>query len=90
MNAPRRDDVSHCRSCRARIVWAKTPTGATMPVDASPAADGDHVLYPGPQGWLVLRVHEHADADRPHYKSHFATCPNAGAHRRERPKGART
>jgi len=76
-------NASLCRSCGARIVWATTPTGASMPVDAAPAADGDRVLYPGPRGWLVLRVHE-SDDGKPRHKSHFATCPNAGAHRRPR------
>lgn len=86
MNAPPRVNKSICRSCNARIVWAKTPTGATMPVDASPVSDGDLVLISGPQGWLAVRVHDNVEPDKPRHKSHFATCPNADQHRRERVK----
>lgn len=63
-----------CRSCGADMIWAQTPNGRDMPLDAKPlksvcqiARDGDTVE--------IIRMH---DA----YVSHFATCPNADKHRR--------
>jgi hypothetical protein len=72
--------VATCSSCGAEIVWCKTPTGKSIPVDPKPEtrlvrtfgspkfplADGEHVSTA--QTWV----------------SHFATCPNAAQHRRPR------
>ena len=66
--------VSTCRSCGAAIVWAKTTTGKSMPLDAEPVPDGNIVLHEG-----VAYVTGTGDR-----KSHFATCPNAARHRRGR------
>jgi hypothetical protein len=79
--------MSRCCSCDAPIRWAKTAAGKTIPIDAEPRRDGNVQLgYVG--GYMVAIVVNDADAlaaqaaGHDLYVSHFATCPNAGAHRR--------
>lgn len=70
---------SSCSSCGAPIEWAVTEHGKRIPLDLEPTPTGNLVvvdgiartLKPTGEGW-TLRV------------SHFATCPNAGVHRRRR------
>jgi hypothetical protein len=60
-----------CKSCGAEIRFLETKTGSLMPVDVPPA----RVLVEregNGQTWYGL-----VDG----YTSHFATCPNAAAHR---------
>jgi len=33
--------VEHCRSCNSKIVWLKTKTKKSMPVDAGTVKEGD-------------------------------------------------
>jgi hypothetical protein len=73
--------MSLCRSCDAPIKWAKTRAGKTIPVDAEPSADGNLVLVPDFLGGLFALAAD-SDPDKPRHKSHFATCPNADAHRK--------
>jgi len=78
--------LSRCRSCRADIVWAQTERGKLMPLAAEPYTGDD------PRGLFVFRRHgdsiyvvaatPDAFPGEPVYRSHFATCPNAGEHRR--------
>lgn len=56
---------ARCRSCEAVIFWKKTKNGKPIPCD--PAPDGTE-----PVGDVFNSTH---------MTSHFATCPNAGAHR---------
>ena len=63
--------MTKCKSCGAGIIWAETPKGSRMPMDAEPVTSGFTIE----KGKLV-RVHL--------YESHFATCPNADKHRRKR------
>jgi hypothetical protein len=82
--------VSTCRSCGAEIVWAFTPEGHRMPVDAEPVDGGNVVLSPAsspgqaPTATVVGRRVQASlfGDDGPRYVSHFATCPNADRHRR--------
>jgi hypothetical protein len=69
-----------CRSCGAPIIWAKTKNDKTIPLDATPTADGNLLLVDG-----VARAPEVTD-DVPflQYKSHFATCPDAESFRRKK------
>lgn len=71
-----------CGSCGAEFFWATTPNGRGMPVDVTPAADGNvAVVFRGPTTLArVLKKDEAYEGER--YKSHFATCPGAGQHRR--------
>ena len=74
-----------CSSCDAPIVWAvSAKTGKRIPIDAAPVADGNIVLS-GTLRVLVAHVYgpgQLSPAGHAHYKSHFATCPNAGQHRK--------
>jgi hypothetical protein len=71
------DHARRCRSCSAWLIFAKTPQGKTLPVDAVPQKRV--VLEPDASGTPIARV---VDT----YVSHFATCPNAAQHRK--PRGA--
>jgi hypothetical protein len=59
-----------------------------MPVDADPVPDGNLVLSGTAEGVdpVVLVVDPRAQMidSPPHYVSHFATCPNADQHRKDR------
>ena len=81
--------MTRCRSCEAPIIWARNQqTDRLMPLDAKPVATGTLLLDPPPRsGEPVLVTSSHAlyaarvVAGEPLYVSHFATCPNAAAHR---------
>lgn len=76
-----------CTSCGAQIIFFKTEKGKRIPLDPAPNASGNVVLVKrisdgkeiaktlGP--WSGEEYHA-----LPHYKTHFATCPNAAEHRR--------
>jgi hypothetical protein len=69
--------MSTCRTCHTPIIWAKTPSGRPMPLDAEPS----------PQGNIVLRMDGIAIVGGEgslRYTSHFANCPQAAQHRRAR------
>ena len=65
--------MAECKSCKAEIIWIKTPAGRNHPVDAEPMSmwvqNEDHPV--NQQGWSIVQGHI----------SHFATCPNADQHR---------
>lgn len=77
-----------CRSCGASISWLKLASGKAHPIDADSA---DHIVprKGGPVRGVTAdgRVisgdpsHKHSGAVRV-WRSHFATCPNAAAHRK--------
>lgn len=86
--------IAACRSCNAAIFWATTArTGSRMPLDALPVAAetiddrrgllvllkslDDTPVAIGP-GWFVAEL----EVPIAYYRSHFATCPNAAAHRK--------
>lgn len=77
--------MARCNSCGAKIIWAVTPKGARIPVDAIPTEDGNLVLEEH-RGQLVACVvgQEPGLFASPRHKSHFATCPHASQHRRPR------
>jgi hypothetical protein len=76
--------TQQCKSCYARIIWARTEKGVATPVDEKPTANGH----------LVLEIEDPRDAPIarrvgrktgvPRYTTHFATCPNANDHRRKK------
>lgn len=71
--------MAKCRSCGAEIVWAKTETGKSIPIDAEPVNEGNIHLKDG-----VAYVDKSCmGLPGPHYKSHFATCPHAAKHRKK-------
>lgn len=76
--------MANCRSCGAEIIWARTVAGRLIPLDAEPAERPkgifrleEALLDGGPQ--IAISA-----ASDPVYISHFATCPHADEHRRER------
>jgi len=76
----RESAMSTCRSCNAPILWARSAKGKRrpMPLDPEPVPGGNVELVDG-EAWVVK-----PDPNVPRYVSHFATCPNAGQHRRAR------
>lgn len=73
-----------CRSCGARIRWVITSKGHRMPLDPNPHPQGN--VVPQGQSITVLEplavVLPEPPTDRPAWRSHFATCPNAAKHRK--------
>lgn len=65
---------SYCRSCGKPIIWCETEGGKRMPLDADHEAR--FVLDPSTDP-MVGKL-------RRTYTSHFAMCPNADQHRKER------
>jgi hypothetical protein len=85
--------VTRCRSCGAPIRWAVTVNGKRMPVDDQPTPDGTLVLSDPSPGAYAPTVAQYVEPeqsplfevpDPPRFTSHFATCPNADQHRKDR------
>jgi hypothetical protein len=80
--------MNACKSCEQPIRWVKTEQGQPMPLDPEPRPDGNIVLrrlaFEGPLIAHYLAAGEEPAADEERYVSHFATCPNAAAHRKQR------
>lgn len=90
--------LSRCRSCGEPIIWTITSNGKRMPIDAEPvvAPQGfridEDVLDEAQQGFndddlrpgkeLIATFTPQPAAGEKVYLSHFATCPDAAAHRR--------
>ena len=76
------NDRARCGSCGREIMWVKSPAGANLPLDARPmtAYTLDAVGPPV----TVVRAHP----DEVLYVSHFATCPSADTHSRQRGRTA--
>ena len=80
--------MSVCRSCGDRIIFAKTKRNKSIPLDAEPNATRGNVYVTGEGALMRATVLDDALAQRFRedgkllYLAHFATCPNAGAHRR--------
>lgn len=71
-----------CRSCGAPVIWSSTVSGNWMPVDAEPSDDGNIELV---LDRSALRPRAVVGEPRAGLrKSHFATCPDAGAWRTRR------
>ena len=79
-----------CRSCGAEIIWQKMKSGKVMPVDkqmvsfwADRTAKASIVTTTGE----VVKCRLSGERDEVTgfgYVSHFATCPNARAHRKKK------
>lgn len=84
-----RPAVGKCRSCGHEVVWAITSTGKKMPMDVPNDPKGTFVLFALADGDNYRA--EKFSAENPahsnlkkRFTSHFATCPQADAHRRSR------
>lgn len=77
-----------CKSCGNEIIWRYNETsGRRMPIDAVPTAKGNIMLHDDGQAAHVVprgSLAEIRSLGIDLYISHFATCPQASAHRRGR------
>lgn len=81
-----------CSSCGADIVWAFTlPGRKRMPLDAERRPDDDELAnvavrrdHLGSVIARVLKAGERPEGNEWRARSHFATCPHARQHRRDR------
>lgn len=73
-----------CRSCGARVVWARHfTTGKSAPIDVEPVDGGNVALWPDDDtGDAVYSIPKNGALSGPLRTSHFATCPNAEQWRR--------
>lgn len=72
---------NECKSCKAKIVWCKTHNGKNIPVDMFTLPEGDKMLLLhrwqiGDNTPLIFNPQKHI--------AHFATCPYAAEHRKEK------
>lgn len=81
-------NTGRCDSCDATVVWALTPAGKPMPVDAVPVESGN-VMLGRVEGFGTLAIILSGEAierigrtGRPLHTSHFFTCPDAALHRK--------
>lgn len=71
--------MSACKSCGASIIWARAlDSGKAIPLNPEPKVGGNLELKDG--AVQVVRPSRTIKL----YVSHFATCPNANQHRKER------
>ncbi len=76
MANPEEGAVNTCRSCGAAILWARTPAGRAMPLDANPTRDSNVALEAGQARVLGPAVAAERRARRELlFTSHHATCP---------------
>lgn len=77
--------VATCSSCNASIRFFQRVAGAPTPFDLAPRPEGTHV-YVG-DGWVMTikqAVENGYDVSAgEQLVTHFATCPNAKAHRKD-------
>lgn len=85
----RRETFATCRSCGARIVWARTAADRAMPIDRDPVPDGNLVIIDRTRDGSPRVATAAPEETRPKYRSHFSTCPNADQHRKPRPSASR-
>ena len=74
--------ASRCRSCGAHVIWAKTQSGKNIPVDLQEIVGGNLRILDVPSGKFAKVIQAKPDVKA--YRTHFASCPNADGHRRNR------
>lgn len=72
--------MAFCKSCGARFDWYRTAAGKAMPVEPEPRTDGNVKIDVVNNLATVVP----AGSDYPLYLSHFASCPGANQHRRDK------
>lgn len=89
-------EPAKCKSCGAAIEWVVTEKGKRMPVDFQRSPKGNILLSQRGVGQPAVALYQSAEqietlkaqaAGRGEgwgglFVSHFATCPNAGQHRK--------
>jgi hypothetical protein len=71
--------VSHCTSCKAEIIWAKTSNGKMTPLDAEMVKGGEWIIVDGAAIKLSPMEMVLGQNGR---MSHLATCPNRKARKK--------
>lgn len=72
--------MNRCSTCEAPIRWVLSAKGRRLPIDPEPVATGNLFLQQTDEGVTYATVV--APGSRPRlFVSHFATCPQAAAHR---------
>lgn len=71
---------SRCRSCKARIFWATTEQEKTIPMDAEPSANG--TMFEDGNVMKCVSLINQPPEGAELFTTHFATCPDAGKHRK--------
>ena len=79
-----------CTSCGAEIFFARTMRGRRLPLNAAPdPGRGEHLMAGGTAVHLRASAPEErryaeeaAARNQPRYLTHYATCPQAGQHRK--------
>lgn len=73
-----------CSACKASLLWAMTPAGNRMPVDAGTDQDRGNVLLLAPTGMGTIAITLTGDAlalarrvQAPLRLEHHVTCPEA-------------
>lgn len=73
--------VVDCRGCGAPMFFARTGSGARIPLDAEPSRDGEYTLEGDDTNPVAYKLPNDAAAtytgDK--YVSHFKTCPKASS-----------
>ena len=72
--------MSTCTTCGAPLRWVLTSSGKLLPLDLEPVPDGNIAIDPL-ERFRMVPPEARAASTVPLFKSHFATCPNAGYHR---------
>lgn len=80
----KRAKAPRCRSCERPMRWVDTNRGRKMPVDYDPHEDGNVVVHANGRADVYQSTPLDIPAGATLHFSHFATCPNADAHRRSR------
>lgn len=81
--------ITTCRSCGARVFWARTDRGRLMPLDETPTPEGQFAVGRTSSGDLIARHRskiEDLDPFTELYTCHFNTCPDAPVWRRRNGK----
>ncbi|MCH7891215.1 MAG: hypothetical protein IH921_06910 [Gemmatimonadetes bacterium] len=73
--------MARCKTCQQEIVWGKTESGRRIPLDRPEKrfirADLMAEHYADEDDYIMVDTH----------LSHFATCPQADLHRKEKTDG---
>lgn len=79
--------MRRCRSCGEPIRFVRTVSGRYLPVDARPSPLRGNILIERGVAKVVGAAERSRARDQGYdlFVSHFASCPNAPAHRRLRP-----
>lgn len=83
-----------CRSCKQPVIWVVTEASEKkaarkMPLDADPEnpvkalrVDDGNIIFTGKQNDDGVYIVRYVGKGVNRFRSHFATCPQAGEHRR--------